>query len=270
MPFDLGDLVPLSVTVKDADGAPTNATTAALTIELPDGTTVTPTVTNPPAVTGTYAHDYLPVQVGRHAYRFVTTGPQAAFADVFDVRPAFPAYILSMADARKAVNLGTSTAYDEELRGYNEAVTAVVEDRTGMTVVRRTVVDYPKGVCGDELWLDHRPVISVTSIATTDGVTTWAPGDVDVHGDWGRLTLRSGRWRGDLAVTYVAGMAQIPANYLRAAAVLLEAQWQGKRGQTTLTTMPSGLEDSIAVPGLNHPVPNAALALLGPRPPMVA
>jgi hypothetical protein len=52
MPYDIGDSVSLAWDVKDSAGVLANATTVTLTVTLPDGTTATPAVTNPPTVDG--------------------------------------------------------------------------------------------------------------------------------------------------------------------------------------------------------------------------
>lgn len=86
--FSLGDVVPLSVEIRNPDGVLTDAATVTLTITLPDGSTDTPTITNPPASTGVYVHDYVTTQSGRHHVRWISTSPAAAYTDAFDVAGA--------------------------------------------------------------------------------------------------------------------------------------------------------------------------------------
>lgn len=88
MPFDLGDTVPLAVDIADAAGDPTAAGSVVLTIELPDGTSITPDVDNPSV--GRYVCDFVTTQAGRHAFHWNSVEPSSAFADVFDVRPGLP------------------------------------------------------------------------------------------------------------------------------------------------------------------------------------
>ena len=61
MATDLGDVVPLAVTVKDSSGTAANTTTVSCTITLPDLTTTTTSVTN--ATTGSYTATYTPTPV---------------------------------------------------------------------------------------------------------------------------------------------------------------------------------------------------------------
>lgn len=93
---EVGDLVPLTIKVLDADGTPVNATTVALTVSLPDGNSISLAVTNPPAETGIYGVDFPSTLAGAHVATWTTTGPAAAYAQSFTVlaltgRPAPPA-----------------------------------------------------------------------------------------------------------------------------------------------------------------------------------
>lgn len=228
MAYDLGDLVPLSVTVRDAAGAPTNATTVTLTITLPDGTPVTPTVVNPPAQTGVYVYDYPTVQAGRHLYRWTSTTPQAAYVDVFDVRTAAPAYIISLADMKNHLNM-TSTTDDEELRGFIEAATAVIEDELGRAAVRRTFTE--EHTAHGEILLNWTPVASLTSVASVDGTTTWDVADLHVSTS-GVLTAKATAVAlvGDIETVYVAGPTVTPANWVKAGQIIVQHLWDTQRG----------------------------------------
>ena len=96
---DLGDTLPFSSKLYDKPvedgGVLVNATTAALTITLPDGTAAPGiTVTNPPATTGVYQYDYVTTTVpgpfkGRWLFT-MATGKTTAYVEAFDVRPADP------------------------------------------------------------------------------------------------------------------------------------------------------------------------------------
>lgn len=229
MAFDLGDLVPLTVTVRDAVGDPADAATVTLTITLPDGATVTPTVANPPAATGVYLYDYPTVQAGRHIARWTSTGPQAAYSDAFDVRTAAPAYIVSLADVKQHLNM-TSTVDDEELRAYIEAATGVIEDYLGRAVIRRSFTE-EHSVSG-EMMLNWTPVQSITSAATVDGVTTWNVADLHVNTS-GVVTAKASAaaLSGDITVTYVAGAPVVPGNWALAARIIVQDLWRTQRGQ---------------------------------------
>lgn len=267
MSFDLGDVVPLSTTVKDGAGAPANAGNMALTITLPDNSTATvgPVA---PASTGSYAYAYPTTQAGRHTVRWLATGANAcAYVDVFDVREAAPPMLFSLAAAKAKLDIpASSIGDDEELREFIEATTAAVEFFVG-PVARRTVQQV---VCGDrEAWVLHTtPVLAVTAIAP---IQTWQQAidvsvlDVDTH--TGILRRTDGLWfySGDYRITYTAGRAIVPANVSLAAKLILQHLWRTNYGASRGLAGVGGGEDfnvTEAVPGLGYAIPNRALQLL--------
>lgn len=270
--FVVGQVVRLTHSVYNDLGVLTNPSTITLTISLPDGTSsgpLTPTNTD----TGLYRYDYTTVAAGPHLYRWDTTGPTAPDDGMFDVRGTSTA-VISLADAKAHLNKAAGvTVDDEELRGFVEAATAVIERHTGKVVARRTITERVTASYARELWLAHRPIISVTSITTTDGLTTWGVGPTVISladGASGVIRWLSGPyWHGDLLVTVVAGMSVIPANYTLAAKYIVEALWSSQR-QPGIGPAPAtfGGEPEVSVGPVT--IPPMALQLLGPSPPMVA
>lgn len=278
MPYDFGDVVPLGTTVKDGSGTLVNAGAMALTITLPDATTVTvsPVV---PVSTGTYNYDYTPAQAGRHVVRWVATGANAgAYTDAFDVREAAPPFILSLADAKAHLNISTTT-HDDELRSWVETVTAVVEHFVG-ACVRRTVVedhDYLPAYGASVVVLRKTPVISLTSVvAILDGGTSYSVADLDLDGATGVVRRKDGgRMYGPLRFTDVVGRAVIPANFTAAGRIILQHLWRTQYGASRALPGIGGGDDFAVtepIPGLGYAVPNRALQLLEPHrlPPGVA
>jgi hypothetical protein len=125
MPYDLGDTVPLAVTIVDAAGAPTTPATVTLTISGPAG--VVPDTIPTPVSTGRYEFDFVPTAPGLYRVWWVSTAPAAAFDDVVDVRPT-TGWVVSLADAKLHLNkeLGRSVD-DEELRGMLPAAVRRVD-----------------------------------------------------------------------------------------------------------------------------------------------
>lgn len=278
MPFDLGDTVRLAAECKDAAGTLTNAASVALTITLPDGTTTSPAVTNPPGQTGKYTVDYVSVQAGRHAVRWVFTTPASAYTDSFDVREATPPLILSLADGKAHLNI-SSTTHDEELRSWLETVTSVVEHFAG-ACVRRTVTedhDHLPVYGAEAVALRTTPALSLTSVlAVLDSGTDYAVADLDLDGTTGLVRrLDGGRMYGPLRITYVVGRAVVPANISAAARIILQHLWRTQYGASRGLPSIGGGEDfnvTEPIPGLGYAVPNRALQLLEPHrlPPGVA
>lgn len=270
MAYDLGDTVTdMWGEVKDADGALTAAATAELTIYLPDETTATPTVSNPS--TGIYGLDYVPALEGRHAWWLHTTGPDTAKTGSFYVNPVIERSIISLADARTQLNM-VSNASDEELRQVIGAATVAVENYLNRAIARATRVEYPVVRSGDPLILSWTPVLSLTSVATVDGATTWDVDSLFVSPNTGIVSPLAGGTApsGQLAVTYAAGMTYIPPNYREATEIIAQHLWDAKRG-TKGGARPGGLDTPGAgITSFGYSIPNRAKELLGNTPPLVA
>ncbi|GAA4849729.1 hypothetical protein GCM10023403_10630 [Pseudonocardia benzenivorans] len=271
MAWDLGDTVPLTAEIVDANGDLTAASGVVCTIGLPDGTTVTPSVSNPS--TGRYTVDFVATQAGRHTERWTSTSPATARSDVFDVRDATPAYIVSLADTKQHLNMAASrTTDDEELRGWIETATEVVEDLSGQTIVRRTIVER-KPMRGGKVALSSVPVVSLTAIAAVDGTLTSDGAGWDLDPETGIITALPGTttWWGDAIFTYVAGFSLIPRRYTKAALKFIEYQWgQSQRGQVGAGRNPIGglgqsADDDGFVYSLGYAIPRAAAELLPSR-----
>lgn len=268
MAFDLGDVVPLTIAIADASATPVNATTVTLTITLPDGTTVTPSVTNPPATTGTYLYDYPASVPGRHVVRWTSTGPQAAFTDVFDVRGQDNPTLVSLADVKRQLSF-TGSVRDEEARWYAEAVTGVVERELGLAVVRRTRVEDHHNVRG-ALTLNWTPVVSLTSMVLVNGTYTWDVSTLHCSPSGVVMSPLGVAPYGDVRVTYLAGMAQIPAEYGLAAEIIIQHLWQTKRPERGSGSRTNALADSMGYQQAGFAIPNRARELLGAGLPGIA
>lgn len=269
MAIDLGDVVTLEFPVLTSAQSYANASTVILTVTLPDGTTVAPSVANPPVETGRYSVDYPTVQAGRHLVRWTSASPTSAYTDTFDVRPAAPPLIVSLAGMKQ--HLGKSDpGDDEELREFIEAATAVIEEHRGETVVRRTVVEDMQVGCALVVQLPTSPVQSLTSVATVDGATTWDVADLHVS-PHGVVTVQSGpALQGLVRFVFVAGYSVIPANYTLAGKIIVGHLWETQQ-QPGVGPNPFGGDNQFLTPtGRGFAIPNRAVELLGRRPPLVA
>ncbi len=264
MSVDLGDVVPLSISIYDSDGALANATTVVLTVTLPDQTTATPSVTN--VSPGIYEAAYATAQAGRHGVRWLATGTNAgAFSDVFDVRPASLAMIVSLADAKANLNIpADDTSRDEELRGFVEAATGVIERYVGAVVRTTHTEDYDGG--GTAIALDHPPVLAITQV--TEGGGVLAASDYKVDGPSGVLMRQLGderyTWQPgsrNISVQYVAGMAIIPAHYTLAAKIIIRHMWETTRNSGG--SRPALVETDLVDASSSYAIPYRALELLG-------
>lgn len=274
MSIDLGDVVRLSYD-HQAGGALADAGSATWTVTQPDGTLSGPV----PAIstgTGLYRYDYLPVQVGRHTWRWLGTGTNpGAQTGAFSVRSAAPLDLIGLDVAKRALNFPpTFGDDDEELRDAIEAVTAVVEgeDGVGHAVVRQTVVERHdlRGTWAPVLGLGTYPVISLTSVEALGSSDIWSLDDLDVNPETGIVTVLSGvALHGLIRVTYLAGYTAIPPNITAAALLILQDYWQTQRGAKGAPRYAGQRDDEFAAsdPPL---IPRRARALLGAPLPRIA
>jgi hypothetical protein len=271
--IDLGDIYQVAVAIRDADGTLTDPATATLTITLPDGTAVTPTVPAP-TETGILRIDYPTAQAGMHRWRLVTTGPVTAYADVFDVRDATPPLLFSLADAKVHLNIPPDrTTDDEEVRRFVEAVTEVVErdPEWGVgPVVARSYTDRIHAYDVPSLVLRHRPVLSLTSVtAVLDGGTDYTPADLDVDTEAGIVRRKAARglWftGGPWDVVYQAGRRQVPANITHGGRIILQHIWSTQRTRDIRRPPAAIAGDMTEVRGggMTFSVPRRAVELLG-------
>lgn len=273
---DLGDTVELLFLTTTPQGVASNATTVALTITLPDGTTVTPAITNPPAQVGSYIYDYVATQAGRHTVYWVATGTVSlAYNDVFDIRPVSSGMIFGLADAKDSLrSVSGSIVNDDKLRDYIGAVTAVIEALYGI-VIQRTITEQRRGGT-DTISLSYRPVVSITTVTEYIAGVSYpltqasTPALSSTYGftfdpQKGSITRRNSSglrlvFMDEVWITYVAGLTIIPENVLMAARELLRFWWQfGQEGRTTSRNAP--VENSIQVMG--YAVPNHVAQMLG-------
>lgn len=264
MAIDLGDLYRCSFENYSPDGALVNAGTMTLTITQPDDTLVTEIVA--PTSTGRYTFDFPTALAGRHRINWLGTGANpGADADVFDVLPENPGYVISLADAKKQLNSKTDVN-DDELRDFIAATTSIIEEIRGEAVARRTFIDEREILTG-RFPLTRTPVQTVQSVATVDGFITWdvarmhvSPAGVlapNPYVNTGLLELK-----GWIRVVYTAGYTIVPPNVLMAARVIVQHLWQTQRPERGAPSRATGMAE-YTVPGLGYSIPNRAKEMLG-------
>jgi hypothetical protein len=235
MAYDLGDVIPLSVTVRNAAKVPENATLGQYTITKPDGTVDGPTTIA--GVAGVYNYDYTAAtQVGRYAVRFLATGTnQCAVYDVFDViDPLSELPIVSLEDAKAQLLIpSTDTTRDDQVRTMLATASTHVERYCNASFRRQSITrSFNGGACTVPL---TAPVLSVTSV-TVDGVALAAT-DYELDANAGLL------WRGksynglvwspgagNVSVTWVAGYANPPLPVVQGVLELLSHLWESRQG----------------------------------------
>ncbi|MGV4984516.1 hypothetical protein ACVB8X_13930 [Streptomyces sp. NRAIS4] len=270
MAYDLGDVVPLAVTVTDAGGTLVNVGSMALTITLPDDSTVTASPVAP-ASTGTYTYDYATTQAGRHLVRWVATGAYAnAYSDVFDVREQTPVAIVSLADTKKQLNIDLAdTTDDDELRGFITGASLAVERELGRVVARRTFTERCTPDSDGLVLLSNVPVLTLTSAQTPDGLTTWNVADLDLDSATGLVAAKTGTpLNADVDMTYTAGLRIVPDDYQLATLIIIQHLWETQRGR--YGAVPGGSQEPEYMTGRGFALPRRALELLDTTLPGIA
>lgn len=268
MSFQLGDVVPLSVTVTDAGGNPANAGSVTLTVTLPDGTTdVTSGIA--PTATGIYDHDFVTTQAGRHGVRWIATGVnESAYTDVFDAAAADGGTFVSLADAKAHLNK-TDTKDDAELAAFILAACQMITDRIGQVAPVTITDDVHLHRPSKTITLGSHPVVSVTSVQVI-GSDLIPAADLPNHVDGWELNPGAGvmthtRWfpYGTIRVSYRAGMTPLPGNVRLAALELVSHLWRSSQLNSNGNRPGLSGQDDLAMRSVSYALPFRVRELLG-------
>lgn len=272
MSFELGAVVPLSVTITASDGTPANAGAVTVTVTLPDGTTTTSgTVT--PASTGVYNYDFPTTKVGIHQVRWIATGLNAsAFTDTFTVDAATGGDFISLAEVKLHLNKAVAKTNDDaELAGFIASACQMIEDRIGAVAPRaatQTVWQHHHHAYRRQFILDVHPVVGVTTV-TVDGVTVPQADPVTGTDGWvldpgPGVLAHTRRWPwGRVEVSYRAGRTPLPGNIRLAALELAAHLWKSSQlNSSGGRPNPAGMDD-LALRGVGFALPYRVRELLG-------
>lgn len=268
---DLGDTLTFKADLYDkpADqgGVLSNASAAVLTVTLPDGTTTTPTVTNP--TTGKYTANYVPAQSGRFVGTWLFTmggGSTTSYVETFDVGASLVTVDEAIAHLR-AAGVITTTPDLEQLQWLCFVATDAVERDLGRVLVRRSVTETYNG--GASIVLNSTPVVSVTSISESGYPLT----DYILNAGAGILYRGTSYYpqafaRGmqNVTVTYVAGYTDPPRIARKVALNAVQGMWSQSQqaphpllddvgaavfaAQGALTSIEQSAYDSLRAPGI--------------------
>ena len=269
--YDLGDIVPLGITITNAAGAPANATAVVCTVTAPDGTSSTPTVTT--SSTGLYDADFTPSQFGRHVVRWVATGTNAsAFTDEFSVRDTTHLPVVSYSDVLAHLNIPQASAPEEELRRFIDAAQDLAENYVGCVLGRQTFTSELYEGNTDILRLRNPRAISVTSVYERGVLLSSDQYLLDPTGQrLSRVTTTSlgygalGVWApgiNSVSVTYVSGFVVTPPAAAQGVLEIIRHLWQTQRGATNVITRSQSGDDFY--PASTYSLPRRAMELLDP------
>jgi hypothetical protein len=273
MTYDLGDIVPLGITITDSTGANANASAVTCTITLPDGTSSTGSVTNPS--TGLYNCDFSPAQVGRYAVRWLATGTNAsAYTDEFTVRDFADLGIVGLDETKQHLNIPTTdSTSDEELRQIIDAASDLCEQYVGIILGRRTYTSELYDGNTDALRLRNPKAISITSVYENGALLDSSAYVLDPTGQRlyrvGSGTLYAtnsyGYWSGgmnNISVTYVAGFTNPPASAKQGVLEVIRHLWQTQRGSMSVLGRNLAGDETYSTP--TYSLPRRAMELLDP------
>ena len=236
--YALGTPAHLTASFTDSAGTLVDPTTVTVAITLPDGTTP---VGSPFAATrdstGEYHYDYTTTAAGIYQYYFAGSGTVTVVqvSDVFTVAPQSTSAIISLGDAKEALNKTGSTLPDDaEILLMVRAATEVINElcdytaATSVTEILEPSVDrYARSV----LMLSHVPVMTVQTITGTlpnAAIITVDQDDLDPQ--TGEYILGTGNCYGPQKVTYTAGRTVVPASIQEACRMEVQYLWQTQQG----------------------------------------
>lgn len=262
MSYALGQVVPLTITVRDAAGVPADGGTVTLSVTRPAGTTDTYTggqLTHTIG-TGIYQLDYVAVAAGLYAVRWVVTGANASApkVDSFYVERSDLPPIVSLAEARQHLGFpAAKTADDDQLADFLQTACQVCEDYTGMAWRRQSLTATFDG--GQRTLQLRVPVLSVTSV-TENGTTLAGTAYVlDASQGWLHRAPGGARWSStapqNIVVAYVAGPVDgiVPATIRQGSLEMVRHLWESQRGRA----VPAGRgPDSEFPTGTSYSIPN--------------
>lgn len=234
---NLGSILPFSTDVYDKPvedgGVLTNAAAAVLTVTLPDGTTATPTVTNPS--TGKYVGSYQTSPsspLGRYLGHWVLSfagGAVDTYDETIDVVSTFVTVDEALDHLRAAGVITTEPDLDY-LEWLCSVATDAVERDLGRNYVRKTVVEVHSGG-SDRLVLRRTPVLSVTSVSESGSALTGSDYVMDPEMPIlyrGSMTSarRFSPGRLNVTVTYVVGSLNPPPVVRKVALNAIQGMWR--------------------------------------------
>ncbi|MBX6382165.1 MAG: phage gp6-like head-tail connector protein [Microbispora sp.] len=166
----------------------------------------------------------------------------------------------------KAYLRKTGDADDEVLTTYVSTACRMIRDRMGEVSPVTAVVEVRAR--GRHLVLEHRPVISITSVEELPGLEAIPEADPVTGTEGWVLESREGVlrhtlcWPGWVRITYTAGRDPVPPTFVTAALELAAHLWRTSQHNTGGGRPPVGV-DEMVVPGVSYALPYSVRQLLG-------
>lgn len=261
--IDLGSDVAVSWTPGTTGG------TVVLAVQLPDTTVLDPAPVIDEA-TGVYSGSVPTTQPGRYLLNWLLTDPSPAkaYADVFDVWPADPRFLVPLAEMVSAVRQTTAVSASDasDMRLFIAAATPVIEDIVGAVLIETKTQYADGGKTGVALHERAATVISVTvnnQLLTVerDYVVDDNAAIVYAGGRQSPRSFQPGRL--NVEIVYTVGSSIIKPNIRLATIELVRHMWQLGR-QTRGAALPGETAPQMGYTPSGFAVPNRVLELCAP------
>lgn len=240
-------------------GADATGQVVTLTVTNPAAVASSPAVTESPAASGTYVATIPTTLVGRHTLAWAA--PTENFADVMNVWPTDPRFLISLEQASKGMQWRPAdfAKNADDLRLYVASATEIIEDITGALLIRTITQTCDGGKTGVALWERPSAIISVTvgGSASTSFIADLNAGIVYA----GELGTQFPLGRQNVVVQYRTGVDTVPPSIQQAARELVAHMWQIGQ-QAPNPTPQAGTPDMYKTPS-GYLVPNRVAELCG-------
>lgn len=233
---DLGDTLRFKSDLTDGSGILANASGVTLTITLPDGTAVTPSITNPPTTTGKYLYDYAttlasPPGLYRGQWLFTMAGgATTSFVETLDVGASLVTTDEAIRHLR-AAGIITSESDLEQLQWLCFVATDAVERDLDLVIAQRSITSTFDGGC-TYLRLKRPPraddggAITISSVTVDGGAVT---DYVLRKTGWRLMRTSCAAWSWgveNISVTYTAGCVNPPRVVRKVCLNAVQGMWQ--------------------------------------------
>lgn len=236
--------------------------TPSVALVRPDGTPGVPgpvTFISPTKFSAAFTAD----MAGRWLVNWTSAGIAGAYADVIDVWPTDPRFLIPLKEAEDGLQWTSSTPAErsKDLRLYVAAATPVIEDITGPMLAREEVFTTWGG--GSAVVLPGNPS-SVVSVAVNGTAVTEFVADLNAGILYAGSRLAPVRFApGDVVVTYTVGEQTIPPNIRLAVRELVRHWWQIGMQSPGGAMRGSGAEGDVFTPS-GYAVPRRVMELCKP------
>ncbi|WP_433415036.1 hypothetical protein ACQP1V_36270 [Microtetraspora malaysiensis] len=181
-----------------------------------------------------------------------------------------PADFITVAELKMHLNKSSSVTVDDvELARFVSAACRIVVDRVGHVSPVAAVTD--RSVRHDQLVLEHRPVVSITSVVKLPGGEAVPAADELAGTNGWSLTSPEGvlsvaGMSGRLRVSYMAGRDPIPGRITMAALELAAHLWRGSQLNQAGGRPALGDSDALSASVRPYALPYRVIELLGLKP----